>query len=241
MIVPAEGAQPGSAALLAELLGDRLARIETVPVEDFALAEQARRLVDAVTLTDADPAERAAVAAELAALADRLEARRRSDAIFLVRHEDGSLENLTNAASGRLNPHALHLTRHGAARRLGSSDLPVELRFGCTLGPSHGGSPGRAHGGVVALLLDQVLGLTATSAGLTGLTGGLNVIYRRGTPWGVPLEVVGRAVRQDGRKSYAEGEIVANGVVTAEATAVFVAERRPPAPSDRTDAGVTDA
>ena len=134
--------------------------------------------------------------------------------ILLVRHDDGRIENLSQAGGGRLNPQA---------PRLVFVDLsPDEVVATCTLTAAHGGPPGKAHGGIVAGLLDEVLGVAAMVAGGAGLTAGLDVRYRSATPYGVPLTITARLTGRDGRKGFATGEIRAGDAVTAEATAVFV-------------------
>lgn len=81
------------------------------------------------------------------------------------------------------------------------------------------------HGGVVTIVLDEVLGMAATVAGASGMTAELTVRFRAGTPYGIPLDATGRFTHRDGRKGYATGALRANGVITAEASALFIAER----------------
>ena len=59
------------------------------------------------------------------------------------------------------------------------------------------GPPGLVHGGVVALLLDQILGGAADHAGVPGMTGTLTVRYRKGTRLG-PVRVTARVDRVEG-------------------------------------------
>ena len=61
-----------------------------------------------------------------------------------------------------------------------------------TLGAAYEGPPGQAHGGVVALLLDQVLGETAHVAGRPGFTAYLTINYRHLTRLG-KLRIEARA------------------------------------------------
>jgi uncharacterized protein (TIGR00369 family) len=51
---------------------------------------------------------------------------------------------------------------------------------------------GMAHGGVVALMLDEAVGWAAWHAGHPGVTGRLQVSYRRPLKLGEPVRVVGR-------------------------------------------------
>jgi acyl-coenzyme A thioesterase PaaI-like protein len=208
---------PISAARLAEQLGDQLPSPDTIPSESFELVRRVRELVESVVLTDVSPEARAAATAEIASIAERLRAEQRDDALLLVRDAGGRVESLTQAGSGRLNPQAppLEFVEYGE-----------EVVARCTLTAAHGGSPSRAHGSVVATLLDEVLGRAVTDAGASGLTVSLQVSYRAGTPYGVPLEIRGRFTGRDGRKSFASGEVYADGVVTAVGEAVYVSERR---------------
>ncbi|MCU1463974.1 MAG: aromatic compounds degradation protein paaI [Acidimicrobiales bacterium] len=217
---------PVSAARLADLLGE-LPGPESVTPEEIALVERVRELVEAVVLTDADRATLTDAAGAVAALTQRLAARRRDGGIRLIRHADGRLENLTQAGSGRLNPQAppLEFVDLPPDPPRGAEPRPVEIRARCTLTAAHGGSPDRVHGGVVALLLDQVLGMAVHAAGAGGLTRALTVELRKATPFGVPLEITARCTEFGGGRSRATGELRHGEVVTAEAVATFVTDR----------------
>jgi acyl-coenzyme A thioesterase PaaI-like protein len=91
-----------------------------------------------------------------------------------------------------------------------------------TMRAIHAGPPDALHGGWVASLLDQLLGMANASAGLGGMTVELTIRYRKATPLNVPLTIRARTDSVEGRKVFASGEIVAGGDVTAEATGVFV-------------------
>ncbi len=224
----APDATPVSAARVAELLGDSLPDPSAIPPSAFELVTATRDLVEAVVMTDVDATTRAAVAAELGAATERLRAARRGDALYLVRHADGRVESLNQAGSGRLNPQAppiewIHRPKEPPP---GSTPTPVEVRARCTFGPQHGGSPGRVYGGVLGCALDEVLGVAVLVSGATGMTVALSVSLRGGTPFGVPVDIVGRYTGSEGRKSFASGEVVVDGKVTVEATAIFVGEKR---------------
>ncbi|MDQ1432127.1 MAG: hypothetical protein QOF40_2729 [Actinomycetota bacterium] len=221
-------APPVSAARVAELLGDQLPDPALIPPSAFALVEQARELMEAVVMTDVDADVRAAAAADLAAINERLRAVRRADALYMVRHADGRVESLNQAGSGRLNPQAppIEWVHRPPEPPPGSAPSPVEVRARCTFGPQHGGSPGRVYGGVLACALDEVLGIAALVSGATGMTVALSVSLRAGTPFGVPVDIVARYTGSEGRKNFMSGEILVDGKVTVEATAIFVGERR---------------
>jgi acyl-coenzyme A thioesterase PaaI-like protein len=203
-----------------------LQSVDELPPEAFELVDAARDLVEAVLMTDVSPAERRAAVSEIAALALRLTAAQRPDPVWLVRVGEDNFEHLTQAGTGRLSPQALPLewlTPDGQV-----SLVPVaapqthEVLARCTLRASHVGPPGRVHGGVVATLLDQVVGMAAAAVNKPGMTAGLDIRYRGATPYGVPLRVQARYTHTEGRKHFATGEILADGVVTASALGVFI-------------------
>jgi acyl-coenzyme A thioesterase PaaI-like protein len=92
--------------------------------------------------------------------------------------------------------------------------------------PRHDGAPGVIHGGIQAAALDEVLG-AAIHSGLGGrdveiVTVDFQLRYRRPAPSAAPLTVRARYLRQEGRKYYAEGEIVAeDGEVLTRADACW--------------------
>ncbi len=220
--------QPVSAARVAELLGDSLPDPARIPAEAFDLVAATRALVEAVVMTDVDASTRADAAAELRRLTEQLTAAQRADQLFMARHADGRVESLAQAGSGRLNPQAppIEWIQRPKEPPPGTPPTPVEVRARCTFGPQHAGSPGRVYGGVLACALDEVLGIAVLVSGATGMTVALTTSLKGGTPYGVPVDIVGRYTGSDGRKSFASGEVVVDGNVTAEASAIFVGERR---------------
>jgi acyl-coenzyme A thioesterase PaaI-like protein len=116
--------------------------------------------------------------------------------------------------SGRANPMGV------AAEILRDGDDAV-LRS--TLGDAFEGAPGRAHGGMVAALFDEVMGFVLSITCTPAFTGRLTVTYRAPVPIGVPLEFRARLSGQDGRKLLMTGEARHGDSVVAEAEALFVA------------------
>jgi acyl-coenzyme A thioesterase PaaI-like protein len=220
--------KPVSAARVAELAGDSLPDPADLPDAAFELVAAARELDAAIVMTAVDAAARAQAAADLEDVATRLRAAQRDDAMFLARHADGRVESLTQAGSGRLNPQAppiewIHRPKEPPP---GTAPTPVEVHARCTFGPQHSGSPGRVYGGVLACALDEVLGVAALVSGAAGMTVSLTTSLKGATPYGIPVDIYARFTGREGRKSYTAGEIVVDGKVTAEATALFVSERR---------------
>jgi uncharacterized protein (TIGR00369 family) len=97
----------------------------------------------------------------------------------------------------------------------------------CRLRRDYNGFLDRAHGGVVAALLDETMGWATALAGRRfTYTVELNVRYHLPVPLEQELEVSGRVARQTRRLSFAEGELAtfANDarVVLASATGKFM-------------------
>lgn len=91
------------------------------------------------------------------------------------------------------------------------------------LGPAFEGAPGRAHGGIVAAIFDDVLGYLSTFAREPAFTGELTVRYEAPTPLGEPLEFRAWRNGREGRRISTEAEATAGGEVVAQAWATFVA------------------
>jgi uncharacterized protein (TIGR00369 family) len=66
---------------------------------------------------------------------------------------------------------------------------------------------GMAHGGIVALLLDEAVGWAAWHAGHPGVTGRLQVSYRRPLKLGEPIRVIGKVDRMRRSLVYASAYI----------------------------------
>ena len=98
----------------------------------------------------------------------------------------------------------------------------------CTLGLAFEGPPAFAHGGVSAMLLDQLLGYAASAAGHPGMTVSLETRYRAPVPLLTPLRLEAEVSEVGGRHVTARGAIATAtqpGTVLVEATGTFVALR----------------
>jgi len=90
------------------------------------------------------------------------------------------------------------------------------------LEPAYVGPPHSVHGGVIALLFDELLGSTTVVNRLGAPTGTLTVVYRSFTPQGEVLDLRGWIDRVEGRKIFVKGEIRHGDVVCAEAEGIFI-------------------
>lgn len=92
-----------------------------------------------------------------------------------------------------------------------------------TLRAEQGGPPGHAHGGILASLLDEVMGAAVMVTGHKILAANLNINYRQPVPLGVEIMVRGRLDRSEGRKHYASGAIyLPDESVATEGTGLFI-------------------
>jgi len=180
-----------------------------------ALAAEVRRLNAAAVhtaLPDEELGELTALARELA---DRLEASRREQPPVAEGDGHGMVLQIASPVTGRLNPIAPPCEVEFL------DDGSVRTEF--TLNYLYEGPPGLVHGGISALILDQLLGLASNHNGTPGLTATLELRYRRRTPLNQPLTAEARIDRVEGRRAHAVGRIYdPAGKVTIEATAMFV-------------------
>jgi acyl-coenzyme A thioesterase PaaI-like protein len=208
--VPVEGFLPK---------GYKAPRQDTV---EARLADSIRRLMDAAVVTDADEAEMLDVAARLDAISEQLEGpncvRLAHGTRWPSREKMIQGDRDHNPVAGPANPMAPPMLV-----TVGEDD---EVSAELTMRPIHEGPPGGVHGGWVASLLDQLLGIANIASGNPAMTGELTVRYRKPTPIGVPLSLSARTTAVEGRRVETTGEIVANGEVTASAVGTFVRPNR---------------
>lgn len=91
-----------------------------------------------------------------------------------------------------------------------------------TLRAAHEGAPARAHGGIVAGIMDDVLGFVLQIHHRVAFTGTLSVRYENPTPLFVPLVYRARLAREEGRKLYLTGDSWDGDKKLVSAEAVFI-------------------
>ena len=89
-------------------------------------------------------------------------------------------------------------------------------------GPETGGPPGHAHGGAVAAVMDESLGLAAWAAGYPIVVGNLNVSFRNMLPLEKVVTVESRVVSAEGRKVMVHGRIFHGDTTYAEAECLCI-------------------
>ncbi|ROS01912.1 thioesterase superfamily protein [Sinobacterium caligoides] len=90
------------------------------------------------------------------------------------------------------------------------------------MGWHYEGPPNSVHGGFVAALFDQFLGLGQKITGQPGVTGSLTTRYHKPTPLNTELKLTGKVVSIEGRKNTLRAEIWANGSMTASCEGLFI-------------------
>lgn len=175
-----------------------------------------RGLVDAAIRTEVDDDEVRAVQAEVEALAERLRTRQ-LDGAYGVRFSSGG--------RGRPWGNPVVGLRNAAAPPLVVERDPSGRAWSSfRLGAAFEGPPGLVHGGVSAMILDQLLGEATGAGGKPGMTGTLTMRYRRGTPLG-DLSAEAWIERSEGIKTWARGQISDAEGVTVEAEGLFILPR----------------
>ena len=185
-----------------------------------ALARATRGLADAQLRTQVDLDEAAKVTAEIEALTQRLLQQAREGALGTeLGPGESEVRNHGNAVMGLRNPFA----SIDVGRKWIDDQKHVHAEL--CLGALYEGPPGLVHGGVSALILDQMLGEAAAVGGGPGMTGRLTMHYRRPTPLG-DLTTEAWLESTTGRKTIAKGEVRdAEGNVTVEAEGLFILPR----------------
>lgn len=197
-------------------------RFETVTDEEYQqlrglygpLTESVRKLIHASLRTGIDESAVAEARAKIEAVTEVLESKQDPASATLCHEITGRPLAWANPAVGLRNAIAPPMVIHH------EDDGRCWSEF--TLGAAYEGAPGWVHGGICALVLDQLLGEAATD-GLTQpkFTGTISLRYLRGTPLG-RLRAEGFVERSEGVKTFARGYLIDAEGPTVEAEGVFI-------------------
>jgi acyl-coenzyme A thioesterase PaaI-like protein len=185
-------------------------------VEVFgALTDAVRRLNQATLRTTVDHDTVDEVRRQVEELTARLEKSMIPDNFGVSFTKGGRIRGYGNAVVGLRNPNAVPV-KVVQDKVNGRATAEFELNA------LHEGPPGQVHGGVVALVLDQVFGEAAAAGGAPGMTGTLTLRYALNTPLG-PCSAAAWVDRRDGIKTIVKGELCrADGTVTVTAEGIFI-------------------
>jgi len=178
-----------------------------------------RELVDAAVRSEVEPDVLRATAAAVRPLVDALAERRRRRTQIPVTDDLITGVRMYSPACGAGNPVAPPMTIEQRGDRVVGT---------CTLGLAYEGPHMFGHGGISAMLLDQILGHAVAAIRAPGMTIELTTRYRRPVPLETPLVLWGQAFRDDGMVIRARGAIcLASDPDTplVDATAEFVTLR----------------
>jgi acyl-coenzyme A thioesterase PaaI-like protein len=181
------------------------------------LAGAVRALADASLRSTIDLEEIAEIREAVDGLTERLRREQIEGSFGVSFTPDGTVRGHGNAVVGLRNPIAVPLSIH--------KDADGRATTAFTLGALYEGPPGCVHGGVLALLLDQVLGECAAASGSPGMTGTLTLRYLRPTPLG-DCSIEAWVDRVDGVKTFVHGELRrADGKPTVDVEGIFILPR----------------
>ncbi len=103
-------------------------------------------------------------------------------------------------------------------------DAARRIRGSFRIGATYQGGTGMVHGGIIAMLLDEVMAKVSRFTQDSAVTGELTVKYLKPVPVDKDIVVEGWEVERSGRNIFREGEIRdASGVVLAKGRGHFIA------------------
>ncbi len=120
-------------------------------------------------------------------------------------------------ACGLQNPFGLHLEFFDNGVDEVTCEYTITERFQ--------GYPGIAHGGVVAAVLDEVIGRVSMIGNPMHfmMTATMELKYRQSVPLNTPLKIISRKIKDRGRIAKAEGAVyLPDGSIAVEATMTLV-------------------
>ncbi len=85
------------------------------------------------------------------------------------------------------------------------------------------GAPGCVHGGFVAAVLDEALGMACIFGGGPAMTAELTTRFLRHTPIEMPLKIEAKLEGVEGKKVRTSGRVTSEGVTVVESTGLFIA------------------
>lgn len=192
--------------------------------EDRALADQVRELIRLCRSSTVDPAARQAAIDHLAAAGELLASDQYPGPYWITGHSaleafeptrDLQTLSVFSPAIGPANPIA--------------PDMVVEVdeddtvHGHVTLNEAYNGPPfDHTHGGIIALLYDDLVGMATMLGAGGGMTARLCIDYRRPTPLFEPLELTAWFDHAEGRKLISRGEMRCNGELLSSAEGLFI-------------------
>lgn len=120
---------------------------------------------------------------------------------------------------GPQNPQGLKLAFEVDA----SNPAAITASATVTLTSMHEGPPGCIHGGIIATLLDEAMSKLNRPLKILAMTRNLSVDYLRPAPLGIPLQLVARHLRREGRKIFHAADLTRqDGTMLAHGEGFFL-------------------
>ena len=183
-----------------------------------ALRDLTEQLVTTTVTADVLNDLTAAIHAQSAKLAEHSNILGRTAYLDETDTDYGSMASIgyeLNPLDGRCNPIA-------APMKVWIDDAE-QIAYGeANMGWAYEGPPNSVHGGFVAALFDQFLGVAQKITGQPGVTGTLSIRYLKPTPLNTDLKFVGKLKSVQGRKNVLTAEIWADDVKTATCEGLFI-------------------
>lgn len=105
-------------------------------------------------------------------------------------------------------------------------DAEQHLHARIWFGPETEGPPGHAHGGAVAAVMDEGLGLAAWAAGYAIVVGNLNISFRAMLPIQKVVTLESRVVSVEGRKIMVHGRLFCGDTLFAEGQCLCITVKK---------------
>jgi acyl-coenzyme A thioesterase PaaI-like protein len=196
------------------------------PAETIETAAAVRELIARLRVADAPPE----VLAEAAALAREASTRLEPYAVHDDKAGQSHLRTVPFSGDGfSMRRPAEFFPYSSVVGPMNPVAPPIALDFdgttvsgAVTLGEVYAGPPGAVHGGIIALIFDELLGVVNVLSGVGAFTGTLSIRYERFTPIREELELSAHVDRTEGKKVFTVGTISAGGAVTARAEGIFI-------------------
>ena len=177
------------------------------------LTDSVRDLVDAVIRTNADDDSLDEARREVEAIVARLRTDQKPGAFGVPFTRDLVGMPWGNAAMG---------ARNAIAPPLRTASVDGAMTAEVTLGAAYEGPGGHVHGGVLALLLDQLVGECASDlSSIPHFTGTLTMRYLRPTKLG-PVSLHAEVTEAQGRKVFIHAEVRDDEGATVEGQAIMI-------------------